>query len=272
MDRSVTLLGIDLSSVNLGRRGKTRAVWGRVDESGTLEFIGTERIEGDDDLLRILNDGGYLFCGIDAPLCLPPCVVCRDWRCQSCPILEVASALNFSHSYLFHFRLSDLVVKSANLGIFPKPALSNGGPVDITPLTMRWLRLARLLSSEGSALEKIFEVYTRGAVLLIAQSLGISPPTKSRNPFERQLFLQGVTQNFPVRIPPKISEQLLKSEDLFDASIACLCMWFMLREEFYLPEEFLFRISLAPELQQLARELLYQFPWPVYPNISHERF
>ncbi len=269
MGRTGVFLGVDLSSHNLAVRGKTRVIIGR-SKGGSLTFEEICSPKTDRELIEIFAESRFELCGIDSPLSLPPCSICRIWDCLNCPYRKLAvEGLDFREEVLYHYRIADLVFRKLGWPVKPKPALSNGGPVDITPLTLRWQKIARELFQLGRLflLGRICEVYSRGIAALFSLSL-FEQNLKLNSDLMREQFWSVLMKRYPVKIPDTIFSELIADRDSFDAALACLGSWFASRGEVNTPEDLAEQLPLSDEFKDLARELLYKSPLAVYPRLN----
>lgn len=229
-------LGIDLSTVRQAGLGKTCVAVTEETDTG-LALFGIETPEDDDALLEWLSLPFWM-CGVDAPLSLPPCAICRSFPCD-CPLADWFSAFGQHPQSAYHYRLSDLLIRESVPGVSPKPPISHGGPVDITPLSMRWLRLARLLCGREIGLSRIVEVYSSGAIQLYARWFGLTGDRVYRyrgGPERREVFLEKLASSGRLVASPMLWDQMRESEDSLDAVMAALSAWHASRREVLFPE------------------------------------
>lgn len=272
------ILGVDLSTVRQAEKGKTCVAVAEGCEAGIIlhEVLMPE----DDEALIALLSQPYTRCGIDAPLGLPPCVLCRAMPCD-CPISTWMELLGQGPQAAYHYRLSDLVVRSCLSGVHPKPPLSTGGPVDITPLTMRWLRLARQLATRGCSLRQIVEVYATGAIQLYAQHFGLTAHQTYHyrsSEARRTTLIENLCDVGRLTASDMLWDQMVGSEDVLDAVMACLSAWHSLRGSVLLPQTLLdlnsngeaaFALAGIPrEVREAMLEHLLRSPWVMLPALS----
>lgn len=218
-----SFVGLDLSTRRQAEQGKTLAAIGQPWGQG-VQLLEIRTLPSDASLLDLLQNQAFVACGVDAPLSLPPCVLCRVCPCD-CPLSEWAGLLGFAADAVYHYRLSDLLLRKTVPGVSPKPPLSHGGPVDITPLTLRWLRLSRELSARKVSLQRVMEVYATGSIQLWAQALGLCQGQTFRyrsHPELRAGFLCELAEQGWLSAPEPLWERMVHSDDALDAAIACL--------------------------------------------------
>lgn len=219
-------MGIDLSAESQAVQGKTCVVIAKELERGIC-VISIHYPLDDRELLAFLIAPSIVVCAIDAPLCLPPCVSCQTLACD-CSLNKWSQMMGFSDQTLYHYRFSDLILRKTVRGISPKPALSDGGPIDITPLTLRWLRIMRLLQSQQISHNRFLEVYASGAIQLFALHFKLlkSGVFRYRASIEnRTQLLCLLTESGQISCCEEHWHQITHSEDAFDATFACLSAW-----------------------------------------------
>lgn len=234
----------------------------------------------DADLIAFLTETHFLLCGIDAPLSLPPCGICRDIPCD-CFYPQWATQLQEPWETFYHYRLCDILVRRTVPSLSPKPPLSNGGPVDITPLTMRWQRLYRSLAYHpNQPLQRIIEIYASGTGQLFAQKLtfpSIPGATLRTSHVYRAHFLSFLQEKYTLSCAPPLLEQAIESPDAFDAILSALSAFLTAQDQILQPEMLLgltpapayvtplINLSLATR-QHMAIALRNQ-SWPRLPNV-----
>ena len=231
------ILGIDLSSVRLAEKGKTMvAVLG---ETGTsLRLLSLFSLRDDRELVSLLKTCPFVICGVDAPLSLPPCVLCTHFPCP-CLFGRWTELLGFAPEMAYHYRISDLVLRRSLPFVAPKPPLSNGGPVDITPLTMRWLRITRQLVAAGVPLQRIIEVYGSGAIQLYAQYFQLAAERiyhYRASEHNRRMLLEHVCEEGVLELTSVFRAELCENEDAFDALFVALTSWHTFHDRSYTPD------------------------------------
>jgi len=219
-------LGIDMSTTGQAKQGKTVAALFRED-FGKLALVTIFPVHTDEELLSLLQEQPFALCGMDAPLRLPPYIL-RTEDEQGYPLGRWLDYLGEHQDALYHYRLSDILIRKTLRNVGPKPALSRGGPVDLTPLTLRWLRLSRRLKGKPELQQRIIEVYASGAVQLFASALGLVHDAvfryRKRNENRTQLLLKMIEKELIV-IPDPLWGDICEHEDYFDAVIAGLTTW-----------------------------------------------
>lgn len=272
------ILGIDFSTVRLSYKGKTCIAVGESLPEG-LHVHEVIPVCGDDELLCWLQKP-FTLCGIDAPLSLPPCIFCPQVRCV-CSYEHWMQELGEPAHHAYHYRLSDIVVRKAVRGISPKPPLSNGGPVDITPLTLRWMRLARSLATEPHILQRVVEVYATGAIQLYAQWLGVTPNRTFHyraSLQNRQVFLEKMRSLGRLHVDDVLWKRMLESEDSLDAVMVALSTWHAVQGRILQPETLLgldtrsaFGVQPIQTASSVIRrqivDALLSAPWMVLPYL-----
>ena len=235
-------IGIDMSTRGQARAGKTIAAVSESTKRG-IKLLFLEALLDDQSLLSFLNRESFIVCGIDAPLSLPPCILCHSPNCIECSLAFFVKELGFDVEDLYHYRLSDLLIRKCLKGVSPKAPLSKGGPVDITPLTLRWLHLSRKLTKKKKLSNGyISEVYASGTIELYAQKFGLSIGKKfyyRASQEKRALFLCFLAEEGLLIANETILENLISSEDAFDAAIACLSGWLLYHQQSLEPAELL---------------------------------
>ncbi|MEM1009600.1 MAG: hypothetical protein AAGJ35_11410, partial [Myxococcota bacterium] len=220
--------------------GHTYAAQLHLDPQGQLTLQQLRALHDDIALLEMLTEPQNQLCGLDVPLSLPPCLRCTQNPCP-CSFNTWAQLLELPQQTFFHYRLCDVLIRKKFPHLTPKPPISNGGPVDITPLTLRWQRLNR--ANPQLPLHKIVEVYVSGSVQLLAEFMQLTPhkqrfPYRSSNVY-RARMLHALQHTFPLTIPRPLQEPLQHNEDAFDALIAALCTCFAEQGWFYPPHTML---------------------------------
>ncbi len=216
--------GVDMSTTRQALCERTFAAC--IAQRGeTLELFALFPLRDDAELMGFLVEGDFALCGIDAPLCLPPCAFCRDLGCD-CRFPAWAAELGEPWESFFHYRLCDILVRRAVPPLSPKPALSNGGPVDITPLSLRWLRLSRALAAHPrQPLARVVEVYASGTAHLLGKKLALSfskGPTHRTSSLERTRCLSQFSSVFPFRCSGALEVLMVEHQDAFDAVLAAI--------------------------------------------------
>lgn len=219
---SGTFLGIDLSTVRQAALGKTVLAVLRAGDTGPARLVELRALRTDGELVKALGSTSYRLCGVDTPMGLPPCAACRRADCPGCAYRRWSIALSGREDLFYHYRLCDALVGRTVRFVNPKPPLSNGGRVDITPLTMRWMRLRRQLP--GRVEGRVIEAYPSGAALLLAHQLGV---VSGAFPYKRErgaraALLDALLNHDEVAIPARLRRVLLAGDDGFDALIAAL--------------------------------------------------
>lgn len=271
--------GIDLSTRRQSLQGKTILARGEARDFG-VHIVSVEPLLDDEALLDVLTKQEFVRCGVDCPLSLPPCVLCRVCPCD-CRWSEWAMMLGFQPDDIYHYRLSDMVVRKTVQHVGPKPPLSNGGPVDITPLTLRWLRLARQLFAQDAPLEKTVEVYASGSIQILATLTGLVQQTVFRyrkSSALRASFLCSLAERQWLTASEDVWELLVQSDDALDAAIACFSAYLASRGEILWPSDLLgleerrSSSMVRPlqrgcyEMRSTLTEVLLQSPWVALPD------
>ncbi|TNE48897.1 MAG: DUF429 domain-containing protein [Deltaproteobacteria bacterium] len=279
MSSPLVFLGLDLSTRRQSLQGKTMLARGEASGQG-VRIVSIAPLLGDDALLNVLSEQSFVRCGIDCPLSLPSCVLCRVCPCD-CRAAEWAVMLGFQPDDVFHYRLGDMLVRRTLQHVGPKPPLSNGGPVDITPLTLRWLRLSRTLLSRAAPLERIVEVYASGTIQILAELLGLVQQTVFRyrtSPALRASLLCELAERQWLTASEAAWEQLVDSDDAMDAAIACLSARLAYERHILWPSTLLglderASCSVVRPLQGSSKEsrvslaeVLLQQPWVALPD------
>ncbi len=279
MSSPSVFLGLDLSTRRQSLQGKTILATGEAVGLG-VRIVSITPLLGDEALLNVLSEQSFVRCGIDCPLSLPSCVLCRVCPCD-CRAAEWAVMLGFQPDDVFHYRLSDMLIRRTLHHVGPKPPLSKGGPVDITPLTLRWLRLSRALLRKAAPLERMVEVYASGSIQILAELLGLVQQTVFRyrtSQILRASLLCELAERQWLTASEEAWEQLVASDDAMDAAIACLSARLAYERNILWPSTLLGlgdRLSCrlvrplqgcSQESRTLLAEALLQQPWVALPD------
>lgn len=252
-------LGIDLSTQRQALQGKTQVALAESHSSG-IHLLSVQPLLDDLALVELLAQTPFVACGVDAPLSLPPCVVCRVYPCP-CVYETWAKMLGVDPAMVYHYRLSDLLIRKTIPHVAPKPPLSHGGPVDITPLSLRWLRLTRVLLSQHVLLERIVEVYASGAIQLFAQMAGLVSGERfsyRASAQKRAALLCFLAERHLLSSSAELWDIMVNNEDALDAVVACLCAW-LAQQQKIIPASVL--LGLQP----------YSPSWMVHPLHDSDR-
>ena len=263
-------LGIDVSTLRQSREGRTLAVIAEI-EDGVFCVREVRPLLDDEAFLHVLTEAPFLSCGLDLALTLPPCLmasndVSKRWE-------EKAVEWGLSVETFYHYRPEDWLLRKMLPGIAPKPPISNGGPIDLTPLTLRWLRLKRQLDREQRQLAPLTEVYASAAIELLAKGFGFESrkrfPYRSSEEFRAQ-WPEELCRTQQVVIPDTLWSTLISSDDPLDALTCGWVAWRAslregLRAQDWLAWEGGFGWKEAPELSLEAREWLDEW-WRKSPS------
>ena len=271
-------LGIDFSSSHLAKKGKTVVVilaQKQGEDRPCVEEI--IALRNNTEFTDFLGMQKFDLCGLDSPLSLPSCVLCQKTNCD-CPLVHWRKLLGIGVEDFYHYRLSDILIRKAIPPLSPKPALSNGGPVDITPLTLRWLHLSRLLKQQNIATNRIIEVYGSGAIQIYAKELGLSEEKNfhyRRSEENRELLLSKISRFNVVQIKRELFEIFVNNEDAFDALFVALTSWHVANGYYLSPENLLSlsnppswvrSLSHIPKIERLAmKTFLEDKQWSFLP-------
>ncbi len=256
VDLREIFLGVDFSSINLAKKGKTVAViLSHKDKAAPPRIEESVRLENNEEFIDFLRLQSFSLCGVDAPLSLPPCLFCQRTHCD-CPLVSWTPFLGISVEDFYHYRLSDILIRRAIPPLMPKPALSNGGPVDITPLALRWLHLSRMMKRQDLATDKIIEVYSSGAIPIYAKNFGMGDTAfrYRSSPQERERLLTKILDSSIVTMTQRhLFDLFAYNEDAFDALFAALTTWQVAQGKALLPSQLLSLTPSPPWIRQLEQ-------------------
>lgn len=275
----VYFAGIDMSTTRQALSERTFAAC-IAQDGKKMELFALFPLRDDAELMGFLCEGTYALCGVDAPLSLPPCASCCDLGC-GCSFPSWATELGEPWEVFYHYRLCDILLRRTVPPLSPKPALSNGGPIDITPLSLRWLRLSRVLATHPCRpMARVIEVYASGTAHLLAKKFAFSSPTRPTyrtSAALRARYVSCCVSVLPLHVPPALGALMIERQDALDAVLAALSAVFAAQGRVLQPRMLLGltpapayvkplrHLSLATR-EEMAHHLTPQ-NWPMLPNL-----